>query len=77
MREMEMRMVNDVKGNMRSSEDVEGGLEVRRIDLCRRFVNAMPAARDIDDFCKKSKSGNWDKCLNNEVGIPETTVRSV
>jgi len=41
-----------------------GFWEVRRIDLCRRFANAMPAARDIDNFCKKGKSENWDKCLN-------------
>ena len=44
MREIEMRMVNDVKGDMRSSKDVEGGLEVCRIDLCRWFANVMPAA---------------------------------
>jgi len=39
--------------------DGEWGLDVRRIDLYRRRMNAMPAAQDIDDFCKKAKAKIW------------------
>jgi len=44
---------DDVKGYMRSSEDVRrgfgSGVESIRVTVCE----AMPAARDIDDFLQK------------------------
>ena len=56
---------------------MEWGLDVRRIDVARRIDNAMQSARDMNDFCKKSKSENLESYLKNEMGIPETTVESV
>ena len=48
-----------VEGDLARSEDGELGLDVRRIDLSRRISNAMRAARDMDDFCKRAKAKTW------------------
>ena len=51
-----MRVRSDGEDDLVRSEDGEGGLDVWGVGLYERFSNAMPAARDINDFCKRAKA---------------------
>jgi hypothetical protein len=51
-----MRVRSDGEDDLVRSEDGEGGLDVWGVGLDERFSNAMPAARDINDFCKRAKA---------------------
>ena len=56
MREMKVEMRSDMCDGIESSEDGEQGLDVRGIDLYKRYADPMRTARDIEDFCKRAKA---------------------
>jgi hypothetical protein len=58
MRDLRVSVKSDEFDGLLRSEDGEGGLDVRRIDLRERFGNAMRVARDMKGFCKRHKSAN-------------------